>query len=1152
MRKIRRLVLGVGAFAALLLLLMVFLAYTRPGLSLLVTAARQLAGVELSYATLDGRLNRLRVSDLELRAAGVELTASELSLDWSPGQLLGKVVEIQQLAAGEVVVKLPPAEEPAGPPPAAPPESLALPFTATLTQGSIASLAVHAGDGTPFQAKSIALSLDLGRDLWRIIRGEVTIDERQLRTSGTLAPEPPFEHDLSLELSAEDESAALRLQGNLLASSGSLRGRQGPKQLTVDPLELRWEAPHWAVAAAASTPGLTTNVNARLSASELLAGEITFEVAADHQTATGTLTAAGPFTALDATLTADLTAQLDGRAPAEPLALQSRLQLQGFRQLDLRQLSVEGAGVSLSGGGIIALDELQADLDLTLVSFPLALIDPRLDDTLAGELRSRSALNDGVAETRVETSLQTAGSELAMDGHVVLAGAAPQSALLTLSAGADNRVALDLKSPSELLADLDVASLSAFWPDLAGAVKGELSLNPQIPVTGLHAVLGELSAVDLEYQNTSVARLDLQLGPDELKASAGDARVGAELIEGMTLDVQGSPGEHTFSGMVESQRGMASVEGRGRWVDGEYSYAGLELELTPTNTAPLRGTAPWSGDLSSDSLTIPRSCLQGAGLSACFSARRSPGAWAFTGEVDVPRSEDLAWRPWWPDAPAGLEFSGPLKGEITATRNAADDSLAGSVFLHSLALPGGAQDPQRVQQLSVSVDGSFDRAELTAQAQLPEGKLAASGELVDLLGSPGIDLAATVLAEDLSAYSALTNSLNISRGSARADLTARGALTAPQVTGTFRLDDAAVGVPTLNIEPVINFELELPEAGAGEFSGRISSGQGEARISGTASVAAPLEVAGRLEGSELLLSDSDALSLVASPDLQLLASAQTLMVTGDVVVNRGLLALTSTASGVQASPDVVIVDDPEQTPRPTRTDTSLDVRVIFEQAIPVTGFGLKGELDGTLRVRQRPGQPMLGSGELRLTGTYGAFGQQLTIERGQLVYTETPLNDPSIDLFAYREVGDTRVGVRVTGRTSNLSAVLESEPPMNESDQLALLVLGQRASGGLDENQSDQLAAAALSLALTQGNRRLRGVGDGGVLPQVSLTQELGGLALAIGKQISPRLYVGYTVDLLEPIRLIRLRYRISDTWTAETELGDESKAAVRYRIERD
>ena len=533
-------------------------------------------------------------------------------------------------------------------------------------------------------------------------------------------------------------------------------------------------------------------------------------------------------------------------------------------------------------------------------------------------------------------------------------------------------------------------------------------------------------------------------------------------------------------------------------------------------------------------------------------------------EITDQGPQTLNWRNWWPTAPTGLEILAPISAAVAIRRSGTEDDLNVQLTATGVEVPAPAHGQienlldghsatlKPLRDVQLVLRGSTQSSALTASAGVADGKLEATGTVTDLLLNPKLDIRASINADNLNMLSTLLPDIDLKGGPVALNIQAAGSASEPAISGTAQVNQVSVGVPGLNVEPLISVSLNMPVSGAGEFEGTLTSGAGRGELSGRIDIGETQKVTARLTGKKLLLADSDTLSLTASPELSLAIDDGQFQVSGDVVVDDGLIALTTSSSAVQASPDIIIVDGETPPDEVAPARAQLDVRVRIADPLQVTGYGLNGEISGGLRVRHQPGSPMLGNGQLLLTGSYGAFGQTLTIERGALNYVETPLDDPAIDFFAYRQVGDTRVGVRVTGRASNLNAALESEPAMNQSDQLALLVLGERRSGdGLDESQSDQLASAALGLALTQSNKRLGVLGEKGRLPQVSLTQELGGLAVAIGKQLSPNLYVGYTIDLLQPIQLIRLRYRFSDLWTAESEFGQESRAAFRYRVER-
>ena len=54
-----------------------------------------------------------------------------------------------------------------------------------------------------------------------------------------------------------------------------------------------------------------------------------------------------------------------------------------------------------------------------------------------------------------------------------------------------------------------------------------------------------------------------------------------------------------------------------------------------------------------------------------------------------------------------------------------------------------------------------------------------------------------------------------------------------------------------------------------------------------------------------------------------------------------------------------------------------------------------------------------------------------------------------------------------------------------------------------------------------------------------------------VGRYLSPRLYVGYGVGLVESINTLNLNYKITDSWQLEVESGVNQGADLFYHFER-
>jgi translocation and assembly module TamB len=57
--------------------------------------------------------------------------------------------------------------------------------------------------------------------------------------------------------------------------------------------------------------------------------------------------------------------------------------------------------------------------------------------------------------------------------------------------------------------------------------------------------------------------------------------------------------------------------------------------------------------------------------------------------------------------------------------------------------------------------------------------------------------------------------------------------------------------------------------------------------------------------------------------------------------------------------------------------------------------------------------------------------------------------------------------------------------------------------------------------------------------------------SLVVGRYITPRLYVGYGVGLLEAINTVKLRYTVGDHWTVKTEAGQVRSADLIFSIQK-
>jgi translocation and assembly module TamB len=388
-----------------------------------------------------------------------------------------------------------------------------------------------------------------------------------------------------------------------------------------------------------------------------------------------------------------------------------------------------------------------------------------------------------------------------------------------------------------------------------------------------------------------------------------------------------------------------------------------------------------------------------------------------------------------------------------------------------------------------------------------------------------------------------------------ADLRLGGTRAQPQIGGEGHLQAFATELPALGLSLQDgDVRLDAQADGSARITGRVRSGEGVLAVDGTLGWKdqdTPLVL--NVRGTNILVSDTRQLRAIANPDLLVRYRAGApLQVTGSVTVPEADIHLDRLDMGVSASPDVVVLDPVDPKRVGGNSSLELDLALVMGDAVRIDGFGLAGSLGGSLRVRQASGREMRGTGALDVAGRYRAYGQNLQITRGRLVWSNTAIGDPLLDLRAEREVGDVTAGIRVEGRASAPRATVYSNPAKSESEALAYLTLGRPLSS-LTGAEAGQLSAAKSALNAGTGllaaelGARI-GLDDAGVTE----SRALGADVLTVGKYLSPKLYVGYGVSLLGTGQVLMLKYMLRKGFHIQIESSTvENRASVNWRKEK-
>jgi translocation and assembly module TamB len=232
-------------------------------------------------------------------------------------------------------------------------------------------------------------------------------------------------------------------------------------------------------------------------------------------------------------------------------------------------------------------------------------------------------------------------------------------------------------------------------------------------------------------------------------------------------------------------------------------------------------------------------------------------------------------------------------------------------------------------------------------------------------------------------------------------------------------------------------------------------------------------------------------------------------------------------------------------PAPLR-NAQVTLAIDLGEQVQVRGRGLDARLRGDLRLAT-PGGRLAVNGTVRaVSGTYLAYAQKMSIERGELVFTGAAEN-PRLDIIAVRPNIDARVGVAVSGTLANPRVRLFSEPEMTEIDKLSWLVLG-RPSDGLGGTDTALLQRAAVALlagedqAPTDQLLQQLGISDFSLRQTEGTTRET---IVSLGRQLSQRWYLGYERSVNATTGTWQLIYRVAQRVTVRAQSGVESALDV-------
>jgi translocation and assembly module TamB len=841
--------------------------------------------------------------------------------------------------------------------------------------------------------------------------------------------------------------------------------------------------------------------------------------------------------------------------------------------------SGEVAGLAHIENGLFSwADKLSWSGKIRLDKFDPSWLYPEFPGSINGEFEGEGELGDNGLEgslniKRISGTLR--GNELSGGGEITLSEDTLNTTGLVLKSGM-SELLVHGRAGDDLALDFSLSSpdIGSFLPKGKGNMLLRGSLQGSRKKPRLDA---KLQGAGLSYGENSLGRAQAEIhaglsedGPLTGSLVAEKISLGGYSIDKGRVELKGTLARHQIVVDGSGTKGKLAFKAQGSYRDGwqgdlsHFRLDALEYGVWQQESKTALKAAR-------DNVLLERFCLANGESTVCLD-----------GEVRL--EKELLWKVHGNLASVPLQWLNrlelltvPVNGLINADIAANGDSshvlsakVESSVPAADVLVSVKDTEPVPLQFMASTLTLELSNALLQGNfnVRMRNGSqvvLVAEIEGVGGFSAPMLSLPLRGNLElkefDLSSLSAFTGYGVEPTGWVSSTFTLAGTVGQPKIYGEISVRDGGIDLPYQGIV-LSNIELSI-EAGweVVQVRGTATSGPGKLTAAGTVQYGTEgIEGELTIQGKDFLLVNLPEYAIRVNPDLLLTFSKDKGELKGTVDVPYGLITPEEMRDSISASEDVVLVSDIEEE-RLNGWPFNLNVNVRLGDDVRIDGYGLAGRLVGESRVTTTQGDSLAGRGKLDLVeGTFTIYGRSLNIKRGRVLFTGGPIDNPGIDVRAQVKVSDEEargegytVGVDISGLVQDLQYHLFSDPFMEDTEILSLMIVGHSLADST-QTEGNILEAAAVMLGVKGSSGFVQGIGNLLQLDDLHLegssTKE--DMSLVLGKRVTKYMYIGYDLNMFNQLGQFRVRYDLTRGFSVETTSSSESTGAdLLYTFER-
>ena len=1126
---------------------------TDNGSEWLISKAANSSPYAVSWQNLTGNIvDGVEISGLTLTGPGISATAGLVTTNWNIYGLLEGELVISSLWVKDVLISIEKGEETEN---TAPWPSLDIPISVRLEKSILENFSFQYAEDE-FHLDRLEFYGDIGGSQVRINSLAIQQPLNRFDLNGNLSLRPPYQLNLDIvwQMQPSPDSAQLGGQASLIgdlssleishelllpiqiSSSGNVQTGFNPNLIGLNPqnFELdflnRWSIQNYAI------PGF------------------------DYQISTeGELQVSGRIIQNQIVAEFNLESSDFPQIPRQSITAQAAID---ESLLSLERLSSSSSlGVVTTDGEASWLDTLNWDLDVVLANIDLEPIFTDWDTQIDAQLNFQGALTDnGLVATTSIDQLQGSirGYPLSGSGTLDYQNGRFSAENINLQQG-QNQLSLQAVFERELEMEwiLAAENLSALYPDLSGSLKSTGRLTGDIQAPELNA---SVAAQSLAFHELALASLTAEFtanrDTNSVSLNATELSYSGQSFSQASLNATGDLSEQNFNLRAEGAELTLGLSGTGTLSDQNWSsvLSSLNLNLESFGSWSLRNSV--NIEIARSEIRVETLCLIEQNAEICGELNYAAATgFDLTGSVrELPAS---IFRDYWP---AGTEFEGSLEGQVISS--GLPGNIESSVNLESASLIFEIQAAEGIESYEFtdnSLLGTLDQdsINLSVNSHLAEtGVLEASLEIP--LNQATRSISGDLIAhfEELGWIDPFLPQLSELNGTTDISLQISGQLESPDLSGSLRMEKISAFVPELGIN-VENGLLNLSSSDQSNWklSAGFSSGGGEIDIEGLLEFKSVSEWTGAIElsGEQLEIYSSELIRLNVSPQVKLQISPERIVANGDIEIPSGQITIKQLPdTTLYVSKDEVIVGETKGAQRAAATSIPIyaDLNLIVGEEVYFEGFNIDGRLEGRLRLRETPDQPVRADGSIEIIdGTYTTYGQQLTIDPGLLVFNGA-VDNPNLNVRAFRRVEDNLVGVQIGGTVRSLSSSLYSTPPLSSTETISLLITGRPITSA-STTDGAVLVNAVTALGLSQSTgitQRLQNTFGLDSLT-ISSDESIEESAITIGKYLTPKIFISYARDIMSPNASFSLDYLLSEKFRVKAKSGASQSMDIFYRI---